>query len=96
MRLSFCFRRRLRHEIVHARFGGDRGGGERIVAGDHHGADAHLAQVREAFLDAAFDHVLELDHAERRTSSRNDERRATAPRNLVNRVRHRLRKDSAS
>ena len=64
MRLSFVLRRGLRHEIVHAGFGGDGGGGQRIVAGDHHGADAHLAQLREALLDAAFDHVLELNDAE--------------------------------
>ena len=58
---EFVFRRGLRHEIVHAGFGGDGGGGERIVAGDHDGADAHLAQLGEAFLDAAFDHVLQLE-----------------------------------
>ena len=60
MRREFVFRRGLGHEIIHAGFGRDRGGGERIVAGDHHGADAHLAELREAFLDSAFDHVLQL------------------------------------
>ena len=63
MRLQLRFRRGLGHEVVHARLGGDGGGGQRVVAGDHHGADAHLAQVGEAFLDAALDHVLELHDA---------------------------------
>ena len=66
----------MRHEIVHAGFGCDRRGGQRIVAGDHHGSDSHLAQLREAFLDSAFDHVLELDRAERQHVGRDDERRA--------------------
>ena len=55
--------RGLGHEIVHAGFGGDGGGGHRIVAGDHEGADAHFAELGEAFLDAALDHILQLDHA---------------------------------
>ena len=42
--------RRLREEVVHAGFGGDRRGGERIVAGDHHGLDAHRPQMREPLL----------------------------------------------
>ena len=67
MRFSFCFRRCLRHEIVHARFRRDGRGGQRIVAGDHDGLDSHLAQLREPFLDSAFDHVFELDR--RRASS---------------------------
>ena len=45
-------------------FGGDRRGGERIVAGDHHGADAHAAQLGEALPDAALDDVLQMDDAE--------------------------------
>ena len=83
------FRRRLRHEIVHAGFGGDGGGGERIVARDHHGADAHLAQLREAFLDAALDHVLELHDAEHLAAFRDDQRRAACARDFVHRLRDR-------
>src|SRR5581483_8313734 len=45
-------------------FGGNRGGGHRIVARDHHRADAHPSQLGEALADAALDDVLELDHAE--------------------------------
>ena len=48
---------------------GDRRGGERIVAGDHHGADAHGAQPVEALAHAALHDVLEIDdaqHARRR------------------------------
>ena len=52
-------------EVVHAGLGGDGRGGQRVVAGDHHGLDAHLAQLGEALLDAALDDVLEVDHAQR-------------------------------
>ena len=50
--------------VVDAGLGGDRGGGQLVVAGDHHGLDAHAAQLAEALLDAALDDVLQLDHAE--------------------------------
>ena len=40
--------RGLGQEVVHAGLGGDRGGGERVVAGDHHGADAHLRAARRS------------------------------------------------
>ncbi len=52
------FRRGLREEIVDAGLGGDGGGGQRIVARDHHGADSHGAKLGESFLDAAFDDVF--------------------------------------
>src|SRR6201991_4119285 len=35
-----------------------------VVAGHHHGLDAHLAQFGKALLDAALHDVLQLDHAE--------------------------------
>ena len=54
----------MREEIVDPRLGGDRRRRHRVVAGDHHGADAHLAQGREALADAALDDVLQMDRAE--------------------------------
>ena len=66
--LQLGLRRRLGQEIVDADFGGDGGGGQRIVAGDHHRADAHLAQCGEALADAALDDVLQVDDAESRPS----------------------------
>jgi hypothetical protein len=56
--------RGLGEEVVDARLRGDRGGRERVVAGDHDGADAHGPQLGEALLDAALDDVLEEDDAE--------------------------------
>ena len=56
--------RRLGEEIIHPGLGGDGGSGHRVVAGDHHRADAHGAQCGEAFADAGLDHVLQVDHAE--------------------------------
>ena len=74
--LELRFGRGLGEEVVDARFGGDRGGGERVVAGDHDRLDAHAAQLGEALLDAAFDDVLELDDAEHARAFGDDERRA--------------------
>ncbi len=56
--------RRLGEEVVDARLGGDRLRGERVVAGDHHRADAHRAQLGEALAQALLDDVLEVDDAE--------------------------------
>ena len=56
--------RRLGEEVVDAGLGGDGGRGHRVVAGDHHRADAHAAQLGEALADAALDDVLEVDDAE--------------------------------
>ena len=40
--------RRLGEEVVDAGLLGDRRGGERVVAGDHHGADAHARAARRS------------------------------------------------
>ena len=40
--------RRLGQEVVDAGLVGDRRGGQRVVAGDHHRADAHPPQLGEA------------------------------------------------
>ena len=42
----------------------DRGGGARVVARDHHGADAHRPEAREPLGDAELHHVLQVDDAE--------------------------------
>ena len=55
--------RRLGQKIVHPGLGGDGGGGQRVVAGDHHGADAHGAQFGEALAHAGLDDVLQVDRA---------------------------------
>ena len=46
--LQLGFGRGLGQEIVDARFGGDGGGGQRIVARDHDGLDAHRAAIRQS------------------------------------------------
>ena len=43
--LSLASGRRLGEEVVDARLGGDRRRGERVVAGDHDGLDAHAPQL---------------------------------------------------
>ena len=55
--------RGLGEEVVDAGLVGDRLGGQRVVAGDHHGADAHPAQLVEALAHALLDDVLEVDDA---------------------------------
>ena len=61
--LELGLRRGLGQEVVDAGLGGDRGRGERVVAGDHDGPDAHAPELGEALPDAALDDVLELDDA---------------------------------
>ena len=78
--LELVLGRRLGEEVVDARLGGDRGRGQRVVAGDHHRADAHRAQLGEALADAALDDVLEVDDAEQRGRPR---RRRAACRRLA-------------
>ena len=56
--------RGLRDEVVDAGLLGDGRRGARIVAGDHHGADAHPAELGEALDESLLDGVLEFDHAE--------------------------------
>ncbi len=63
--LELGFGRGLGQKVIDARFGGDRRGRQRIVAGDHHRLDAHPPQLGEALLDAAFDDVLEVNDAQR-------------------------------
>ena len=43
------FGRGLGQEVVDAGLGGDRRGGQAVVAGDHHRLDAHAPQLHEAF-----------------------------------------------
>ena len=53
---------------------------QRVVAGDHDGADAHRAQLGEPLAHARLDDVLEVDHAEHPgrpvLALRDDQRRA--------------------
>ena len=93
--LQLLLRRRLRHEIVHARLGGDGGSGQGVVTGDHHGADAHLAELCEAFLHAAFHHVLKLHDTEDFLALDDHERGAAGARNVVHDLRHGRRELSA-
>ena len=81
--MQLVLRRRLREEIVDAGLGGDRRRRHRIVAGDHHGADAHAAQLGEALADAALDDVLEVDDAEQAAVLGDGERRAAGLGDLV-------------
>src|ERR1700685_2981828 len=65
----------LGQEVVDADLGRDGLGRERVVAGDHHGADAHVAQVREPLGHALLDRVLEVDDAEPRAVVGHHQRR---------------------
>ena len=55
---------------------GDGRGGQRVVAGDHHGANAHGAELIEALAHAALDDVLELNRAQHDAVSGHQQRRA--------------------
>ena len=66
----------LREKIVKAGFARDGRGGERIIARDHHGADAHGSQLIEAFAHAALDDVLQMNRAENAAIFGHQQRRA--------------------
>ena len=83
MSLQLVLGRRLGEEIVDAGLRGDGGGGHRVVAGDHDGADAHAAQLGEALADAALDDVLEVDDAEQLAVLGDRQRRAAGLRDRV-------------
>ena len=56
--------------------GGDRCGGQWVVAGDHYRADAHPPKLGETLAHAGLENVLELEHAEQAPVVGNCERRA--------------------
>ena len=58
---DLVLRRGLGDEVVDAGLPGDRRRGARVVAGDHHGPDAHPAELGEALDEALLDRVLQLD-----------------------------------
>ena len=89
------FRCGLSDEVVHAGLGGDGRGGQRVVASNHDCADAHFAQMREPFLDAALHHVLELDHAQHFGAVRHDERGGAGTRGFLHNLADGLRKLAA-
>ena len=78
-------------KVVDAGLARNHGGGQRIVAGDHDGANAHGAQAGEAILQAALDDVLEVDDAERGGVLRDHQRRAALARDLFHAVADLLR-----
>ena len=84
----------LGEEVVDAGLAGDGGGGERVVAGDHDGLDAHGAELSEALLHAALDDVLEVDDAEGAAVFGDDERGAAAARAMASRRRSEPRRGS--
>ena len=69
--------RGLGEEIVHARLARDSCGRQRIVSRDHHGADAHGAQMIKALANAAFHDVGQLNRAHHAEILRYQQRRAT-------------------
>ena len=59
MYASFASGRRLGDVVVHPGLGGDALGRQRVVAGHHDGADAHLPQPLEPLADARLEDVLQ-------------------------------------
>src|SRR6185369_12872271 len=85
------FRLRFGEEVVDARLLRDGRGGERVVAGEHHGADAHGAQAIEALANTTLHDVLQVDDAEHARFAAvtgllvgDDQRRAALHRDAMN------------
>src|ERR1700761_9624336 len=86
--LQLLLRRRLGHIVVDAGLGGDGGGGQWIVAGDHDPADAHLAHHAEALADAGLDDVLQMEQAQESAPARHRARRAAGLGDTLHRLGH--------
>ena len=80
--VHLVFRGGLGEEVIDAGFARDGRGGQRIVAGDHDGPNAHGAQLIEAFVHSAFDDVFQVDHAQRAAVLGDHQGRAAGARNL--------------
>ena len=76
---EFRFRSRLRDKVIDARLLCNRRGGERIVAGDHDGAQTHVAQPIETLAHPRLEDVLQRDHAGDFGTSRAGRRRGHPP-----------------
>ncbi len=61
---QLIFRPRLGQKIVEPRFARNRRRRQRVIAGDHHRADAHGAQMLEALAHPAFDDILQVHDTE--------------------------------
>src|SRR5205823_4062855 len=80
---EFVFWGGLCQEVVNARFGGNRGRGERIVASDHDAANAHKPKLCDPFLHPTFHDVLQMDDAQQALSVRHCEWRSAVPRDAI-------------
>src|SRR5262249_3062512 len=87
--------RRLGKIVIDTGFGRDRGGGELVVAGNHHRLDADGPQLGETFLYAAFDDVLQLDNTENVRSVGDHKRCASPAGDVLNDPRDLLREHAA-
>ncbi len=68
---------RLGEKVVDAGLGGNRGRGQWVVSGDHHGADAHGPEVFESLGQTTFHDVLEFNHPEHAVAVGDHQRRGT-------------------
>src|SRR5205823_8207952 len=76
--VHLVFRGRLSEEVIDACLAGDSGGRERIVAGNHYGANAHRSELTEALSHPTLHDVFEFDHAERAAFAFSDDERCPA------------------
>ena len=88
--------RRLGDVVVDPRLGGDGLGGERIVAGDHHRAQAHQPQLRHPLLDVRLEDILERHDAGDRRVLGDDQGRRPAAADLGDDARQLRGRDAAS
>jgi hypothetical protein len=80
---EFLLRRGFGEHVIDARFSSDGSGSQRVVTGDHDGANPQFAQLGETLANARFDHVLEVDRAKQFAVGADQQRRAAALGDLV-------------
>ena len=81
--IHLVFRLGLGKKVVYSGLARNHRSGQRVVAGNHDGADAHSAQPCQPVFQAALDHVLQVDHPTADAFGHNQRRTALA-RNLLN------------
>src|SRR6202453_3870760 len=84
-------RPRLRQKIVYARLARDRRRSQRIVAGNHHRANPHHAQVFKPLTHSALHDIFQMNHAQRPGIFSDEQRRPAGIRNAVHRLHRFLR-----
>ena len=77
-------RRRFGEKVVHSGFRGDSGGGQSVIAGDHHRFNPHFTQLGKTLFDAAFHDIFQRDNPQHPLAFGDHQRRRAKTRHFFN------------